>query len=176
MATMQTLVEQFMPLANKLASKKKKTLPKFIDFEELQSAAYLGLVEAASRYDDTMGVTFQTFAYQRIWGAIIDHLRQFGLQPLSLDTCDEDGNTLGEMIEAREERNDFDETLEVVTKDLGDNAHGMLKLYFEEDLPMKEVGMRFGVSESRVSQIFSSYKKSIRQSWSESELRAELAA
>lgn len=167
MHTMHTLVEQFMPFAQKLAFIKKGKVPRFIDVDELVSAAYLGLVEAATRYDETMGVQFQTFAYPRISGAINDYLRGFG----ACATGGEDQD-LGETIEAKKEQNDFDELVEFVAQDLDENAAGMLKLYFEEDLPMKEVGSRYGISESRVSQIFSGYKKSIRQKWSFEELAA----
>lgn len=171
MHTTQELVEQFMPFAKKLAYKKKRMVPRFIDVEELLSAAYLGLVEAASRFNEEKGVQFQTFAYPRIWGAINDHLRGFGACAFGDEEQD-----LGEMIEAKKEADNFDEVLEFVAKDLDENAAGMLKLYFEEDLPMKEVGSKFGVSESRISQIFSSYKKSIREKWTFEELVEELAA
>src|SRR4051812_1699576 len=76
MTITQSLVEQYIPLANKLACRRKKDLPRFVDIEELKSAAYLGLVEAASRYDPKVGVIFSTFAYPRIFGAIQDYLRE----------------------------------------------------------------------------------------------------
>jgi len=50
-------------------------LPPHVDQEELLSAAYLGLVAAAERFDPDRGVKFKTFAEQRINGNIIDELR-----------------------------------------------------------------------------------------------------
>jgi len=44
--------------------------------DEFISAAYLGLVEAASRFDFTAGTSFRSFAFLRIRGAIIDSIRQ----------------------------------------------------------------------------------------------------
>lgn len=44
--------------------------------EEYISAAYLGLVEAAHRYDETVSVPFDRFAYLRVRGAIIDYIRE----------------------------------------------------------------------------------------------------
>jgi RNA polymerase sigma factor (sigma-70 family) len=174
--TMHTLVEKYMPLANKLAFLQKKTLPNYIDVEELKSAAYLGLVEAASRYKESKGVSFTTFAYPRIFGAIKDYLRSLGPTLTSLDDNGDDETSLKDMIVAREERDDFEETLEVVAKDLGTQARSMLRFYFVDELSMKEVGERFGVSESRVSQLLSGYKTNIREKWTADTLREELAA
>ena len=40
-----------------------------------------GLLEAAERYDRRHGVTFQTFAYYRVRGAMFDGLRNMGWLP-----------------------------------------------------------------------------------------------
>jgi RNA polymerase sigma factor for flagellar operon FliA len=47
-----------------------------VSFEELRSAGYEGLVEAAQRYDPSMGVPFSGFAHPRIRGAMIDLARK----------------------------------------------------------------------------------------------------
>lgn len=179
----QLLVEQYVPLANKLAFQKKRVLPNHVDVEELQSAAYMGLVEAASRYDSSLGVAFSTYAYPRIFGAIHDYLRQQGwgrrgeetsLQ--SLDVSIGDDLVLRDTIEARSDRND-NEFIEHVTSVIEDEDAGqILRYYFVDDCSMKEVGEKFGVSESRISQIFKGYKARILASWDETSLRAELAA
>lgn len=45
-------------------------------FEELIAAGYLGLVEAAERFDPNAGVEFKYFAYYRIRGSVIDSIRE----------------------------------------------------------------------------------------------------
>tara|TARA_Y100000034_G_scaffold94926_1_gene115134 strand:- start:692 stop:1249 length:558 start_codon:yes stop_codon:yes gene_type:complete len=185
MTTSQQLVEQYIPLANKLAYQKKRTVPNFIDVEELKSAAYMGLCEAASRFKEDYGVAFSTFAYPRIFGAIHDYLRERGwgkkTEPrnaLSLDApSSDDGNecSLGDMLEAKVERND-EEFLEVVSQNLDEQAKSVLRYYFIDDFSMKEVGEKFGVSESRISQLIKKYKKQIAADWSKEDLRLELAA
>ena len=45
-------------------------------FDDYLSAAYSGLVEAASRYDTDSDVPFEKYAYFRVRGAVIDHIRQ----------------------------------------------------------------------------------------------------
>jgi len=184
MTTSQQLVEQYIPLANKLAYQKKRTLPNFIDIEELKSAAYMGLCEAASRFDTDYEVAFSTFAYPRIFGAIHDYLRERGWgkksQPrnaLSLDvpSTEDEECSLKDMLEAKVERND-EEFLEVVSLTLDKQAKDVLRYYFIDEYSMREVGEKFGVSESRISQLIKRYKGQIASEWSETDLRVELAA
>lgn len=180
----QQLVEQYVPLANKLAYKKKKNLPNFVDIEELKSAAYMGLVEAASRYKPELGVQFSTFAYPRIFGAIHDYLREMGwgkrnesVKAFSLNTIvkTNDGEySQGDLLESKKEYNS-DEFMEVITFTLDNQAEQVLRYYFIDECSMKEVGEKFGVSESRVSQLIKRYKDRIRNDWDEQELR-DLAA
>lgn len=47
-----------------------------VSMEELRSAGYEGLVEAAQRYDPASGVPFAGFAHHRIRGAMIDIARR----------------------------------------------------------------------------------------------------
>ena len=72
------LVEQHRSYVRVLAVEVAKSLPPHIEFEELIACGNLGLVEAAERYEPRYGVTFQTFAYYRIKGAIYDGLRKLG--------------------------------------------------------------------------------------------------
>lgn len=184
--TINELVEQYMPLANKLAQQAKRTLPKFVDIEDLKSAAYLGLVEAGSRYNAELSVAFSTFAYPRIFGAIRDYLREQGwirkgdLTPvLSLDLRSKESEeyTLGDLIEAKpESESETEESFEVITINLDKKAKQVLRSYFIDENSMKEVGEKFNVSESRISQLIKQYQDRIKENWDEVELRLELAA
>lgn len=172
--TTQQLIEKYIPLANKLAFQKKKNLPRFIDVEELKSAAYLGLVEAASRFDASLGIEFSTFSYPRIFGAICDYLREQGwlkkngsIQMLSLDMPmkdSEEGYCLRDTIEAKKE-NSVEECFEALSNKMDDQAKSVMRAYFIDDCSMKEVGNRHKVSESRISQLIKQYKAQIRTEW-----------
>jgi RNA polymerase sigma factor for flagellar operon FliA len=72
------LIENHLALVQAIARKVKKTLSASIDFEDLVGYGSKGLVEAAERFDPTQGVTFSTFAYYRIRGAMFDGLRTMG--------------------------------------------------------------------------------------------------
>lgn len=175
-----SLIETYMPLANKLAFDRKKTLPKFIDVEELQSAAYLGLTEAANRFDESRGISFSTFAYPRIVGAIIDALRQQGWgkrncqkYAVSLETTI-DELELKSVFAVSEEKNAND-MFEVICLGFEEQAVDVLRSYFIEEKSMKEIGKEHQVSESRISQLISNYKRQIHKNWTFTDL-IELAA
>lgn len=68
-----TLIENNLLLARKIAAYQYKKTPKCVSFDELESAAYYGLVDAANRYN---GITsFDNYASRRIFGEIKDYLR-----------------------------------------------------------------------------------------------------
>lgn len=76
------LVEEYDVFARQIVRRLISTmgLP-FEMHDELMSAAYLGLVEAASRYDGREGVEFKFYAYLRIKGSIIDSIRETAALP-----------------------------------------------------------------------------------------------
>ena len=69
----QQLIENHIDFANTMAKTlaRKKGLTG-IEEQDLHSAAVLGLCEAAHRYESGKGAGFKTFAYFRIYGAMID--------------------------------------------------------------------------------------------------------
>lgn len=77
----QKLVDANVPFVRSIAGKIKEQLPREIDFDDLYNYGMQGLLEAAERYDRRHGVTFQTFAYYRVRGAMFDGLRAMGWLP-----------------------------------------------------------------------------------------------
>lgn len=51
-----------------------------VGLDDLRGYGYIGLCQAAHRYDPARGVTFATFAWRRIAGSIGDGLRTWGYQ------------------------------------------------------------------------------------------------
>ena len=62
--------------AQKIYSSMK--INKTIPLEDLYQFGFLGWIEAKNKFDSTRKVNFNTFAYYRIHGAIIDGLRKMG--------------------------------------------------------------------------------------------------
>jgi RNA polymerase sigma factor (sigma-70 family) len=67
------LIVRYLPLAEGLARRMKAFLP--AERDEIQSTAYLALVEAAHTFDPARDVKFATYARHRIRGAILDYRR-----------------------------------------------------------------------------------------------------
>jgi RNA polymerase sigma factor FliA len=70
------MVEEYRTYAHAIAADILKKLPPHVEKAEIQSAAELGLVEAANAFDSRPGVQFKTFAYYRIRGAVYDAIRK----------------------------------------------------------------------------------------------------
>jgi RNA polymerase sigma factor for flagellar operon FliA len=70
-----TLLEQHADLVKKLAYQLKARLPASVEVDDLIQTGMIGLMEAVSRYDESAGAQFETYAAQRIRGAMLDELR-----------------------------------------------------------------------------------------------------
>lgn len=70
------LIEDHLELARRAAATVWPRVRQHIEFDELHALARAGLAEAAARFDPTRGVQFQTFAWYRVHGAVVDGLRR----------------------------------------------------------------------------------------------------
>ncbi|TSE25368.1 RNA polymerase sigma factor FliA [Tepidimonas aquatica] len=68
-------LRQYAPLVHRLAHLMIARLPPSVELDDLIQVGMMGLAEALSRYEPSMGVQFETFASQRIRGAMLDELR-----------------------------------------------------------------------------------------------------
>jgi len=70
------LIEDHLSLVNFLVERMVTQVPASVSREDLFSAAMMGLIDAANRYDAGRGILFKTFAEHRIRGAILDEVRR----------------------------------------------------------------------------------------------------
>ncbi len=75
--TREELIVTHMSMVRYLVNRITPQLPPHLDQQDLMSAATIGLIHAADRFDPTRGVQFKTFAEQHIRGTIIDELRSY---------------------------------------------------------------------------------------------------
>jgi len=66
------LLTEHMPLVRKLAHHMKAKLPPSVEVDDLIQAGMIGLLDAISRYEDTHGAQFETYAVLRVRGAMLD--------------------------------------------------------------------------------------------------------
>ena len=72
----QQTIEKFAPLVKKIAHHLQSRLPASVQVDDLIQVGMLGLMDAAARFEDGLGAQFETYASQRIRGAMLDELRQ----------------------------------------------------------------------------------------------------
>lgn len=69
------MIKQYQPLVRRLAHYMMAKLPASVEVDDLIQVGLIGLADALSRYEASQGVQFETFATQRIRGAMLDELR-----------------------------------------------------------------------------------------------------
>jgi RNA polymerase sigma factor for flagellar operon FliA len=74
---------EYAPLVKRTAHHLMVNLPSSVRVDDLIQAGMIGLLEALDRYDASHGAQFETYAAQRIRGAMLDELRQNDCMPRS---------------------------------------------------------------------------------------------
>lgn len=70
------IVAHYAPKIKIIALRMKAKLPQHIELGELLSAGSLGLIESLEKFQVDMGIKFETYAENRIKGAMLDELRR----------------------------------------------------------------------------------------------------
>jgi len=83
-ARQQALVRDCLPLVRRVALTVVSRLPAQVELADLTQAGFLGLIDAALKFDAGKGVRFWTYAELRIRGAILDNLRGLDWLPRSV--------------------------------------------------------------------------------------------
>ena len=80
----ETVIERYAPMVRRIASQLIAKLPANVDIDDLIQAGMIGLLDASTRYDSSQGAQFETFALQRVRGAMLDELRASDWMPRSV--------------------------------------------------------------------------------------------
>lgn len=72
----ERLVNQYAPLVKRLAYHLMARLPASVQVDDLVQNGMLGLLDALGRFEEGMGAQFETYAVQRVRGAMLDGLRE----------------------------------------------------------------------------------------------------
>lgn len=78
------LIEAYAPLARYVVERMNLRPGPALGYEDLLSQAVVGLIDAIDRFDPARGVKFETYAYHRIRGAVMDMLRDMDWVPRSV--------------------------------------------------------------------------------------------
>lgn len=156
------LVLNHLGLADRIACARKRKLS-HVSLDELKSAAYFGLVDAASRCESVE--RFQYFASYRIVGAIKDYLRELSWgkrgETVEMEECDQQ-----HLEEAAWTTDDSpEEFFEELTKHLSEVGQKIIRLYYQDNLKIREIADRLNLHESRISQLLTASREKLRDSW-----------
>jgi len=72
----EKIIENHLSLVDFLVDRMLTQVPSFVSRDDIRSAALMGLMDAANRFDPRRGVLFKTFAERRIRGAVFDEVRR----------------------------------------------------------------------------------------------------
>lgn len=78
------LVQRFLPLVKRIAYHLMARLPPSVQFDDLVQNGMIGLLDAINRYEEGFGAQFETYATQRVRGAMLDGLRESDWLPRNL--------------------------------------------------------------------------------------------
>lgn len=71
----EQMLKQHAGMVKRIAYQLKSKLPSCVELDDLIQAGMIGLMDAIQRYEDTHGAQFETYASQRVRGAMLDELR-----------------------------------------------------------------------------------------------------
>lgn len=136
----------------------------FVDQEDIQGAALLGLVKASARYEPVKGIKFSVFACIVIRNEILQLLKreQKHRNVKSLEEEISDGMTLGEVLpDPRNIENSIVARIQLKTfwEDLGDREKKVVWMTVVQGIPQEAVGVTLHLSQSMVSRILKDVKK-----------------
>jgi len=150
-ATREVLILEHQALVRRVARHCSKSLPYWLEEDDLVSAGQLGLIEAADKYDPARGIPFAGFAYLLIRGRIIDANRRRNYDWELHDTLDApyaDGAASPGEVEAALNLDQTREAIERALAYLDPREQLACRSYLDESQTLRSLGDQLGVTES----------------------------
>lgn len=125
------LLLHYAPLVKYVAGRVGTGLPAHVDVADLVQSGVFGLADAIERFEQERGLKFETYAMQRIRGAILDELRAQDWVPRSVRTRAREVERALERLESRLQRSATDAE---VAEELGISVTELRDLYAQLQL------------------------------------------
>ena len=97
----RTLIEAYAPLARYVVDRLNLRPGPALEYDDLLSQAVVGLIDAVDRFDPSRGIKFESYAYHRIRGAVMDMLRELDWLPRSVRQREAELTAAYEKLEGR---------------------------------------------------------------------------
>lgn len=156
----QDLVLDNISMAQRMARFKKRNLFS-VSLDELESAAYLGLVQAANSFEDDLE-RFQAYAACRIAGAIQDYLRELQWGSRQRRWQRQPEGVLEDMASNDEQ---YDDAFDGIVAKLPEVWQAVMKQYYLCGAKVRDIAFDFGFEEGRVYQILCESRSRLRKIW-----------
>ena len=132
-------ITKYAPLVKRIAYHMMARLPASVEVDDLIQVGLIGLMDAVSRFDGTQGAQFESYATQRIRGAMLDELREADWLPRHVR---QKSRQIETAIHTLQQRLGKPPTEQEISKEMGipiDQYQGMLNdvkgsqlLYYED--------------------------------------------
>lgn len=172
--TQKQLVEEHLEFAENYAGKFRNSLPKFISYDELKCASYMGLVKAAKGYNEEKAQDFRKYASVIIHYEVIEFLREGRWGNKRKQTSISNMKSIH--AEGRSEKtildnsvgdddicyNDVEEVFSVFKKYISEREFKFLWDYYINHKNMPQIAREEQVCTKRIQQIMERAKKKIK--------------
>lgn len=161
------LVEENMDLVRTIARAVVAKLPPSFELDDLVQAGALGLMDAATKYDEGKGVPFRAYAAVRIRGEIKESCRRRRYRENTHEELDLVHHDRPDMrstpIDERAHQHSVRKRIRQAMDGLDDKNRAVIEIYFRRDQRLRGVGRAFGVRQSRSSQLLQIAKKDMKR-------------
>ena len=111
-----SLINKLRPAVRRAASQLMARLPPSVDVDDLVQAGMIALFDSLKRFDPASDIQFETFAMQRVRGAMLDELRSYDWIPRSVR---KNQRSIDQAIRAVEQREQRSATEREIADELG---------------------------------------------------------
>ena len=109
-------ISKYAPLVKRIAYHMMARLPASVEVDDLIQVGLIGLMDAVGRFDGTQGAQFESYATQRIRGAMLDELREADWLPRHVR---QKSRQIESAIHRLEQRNGKSPTEQEISAELG---------------------------------------------------------
>ena len=100
----ESMIDKLRPSVRRAASQLMARLPPSVDVDDLVQAGMIALFDSIKRFDPASDFQFETFAMQRVRGAMLDELRSYDWFPRSVRRNQRNIDRAIRAVEQREQR------------------------------------------------------------------------
>lgn len=125
--SLDEVIRNYSSLVKRIAHHLVGRMPSHISVDDMIQSGMIGLMEAAQKYDETKGASFETYAGIRIRGSMLDEVRRGDWAPRSVHR---NSRKVAEAIRQVESRTGRDAKDREISQALGissEEYHGMLQ-------------------------------------------------